>query len=96
MTTPDSYELFAIKYAHHGERYATFFERMGDAHFLLALDGDEVVGTFAGVGKWAESAGRRIPTVYGADWKIAPAWRGGRLAPKFLTTGIRLVRTEEV
>src|SRR6185436_14230286 len=73
----------------HGERYAAFFERMGDAHFLLALDGIEVAGTFAGIGKWAHSGNRRIPTVYGADWKIAPAWRKGRLAPSFLWTGIR-------
>ncbi len=72
----------------HGARYASFFERMGAAHFLLAVDGDEVVGNFAGVGKWVEGGGRRVPAVYGADWKIAPAWRGGKLAQRFLWTGL--------
>jgi hypothetical protein len=72
----------------HGARYATFFERMGQAHFLLALDGAEVIGHIAGIGKQAEGAGRRVPAVYGADFKVAPAWRGGRLAPRFFWAGL--------
>jgi hypothetical protein len=80
----------------HGARYSAFFERMGEAHFLVALDGDEVIGTFAGVGKWAESGGRRVPTPYGGDCKIAPAWRGGRLAPRFFWKGLSMVWRPDV
>jgi hypothetical protein len=93
VSYPLDHDRFRID---HGERYAAFFERMGEAHFLLALDGDEVVGTFGGVGKWAQSGERRVPSVYGADWKIAPAWRGGRLAPKFMWTGIRNAWSRDV
>jgi hypothetical protein len=75
----------------HGDNYAKFFERMGQAHFLLALDGERVVGTFAGVGKTVQQAGKRAPAVYGGDWKIAPDWRGGQLAPKFFWSGLRNV-----
>ena len=80
----------------HGARYAAFFERMGDAHFLVALDGDRVIGTFAGVGKWAEANGRRIKSVYGGDWKIAPDWRGGKLAQRYLWTGVAQIWRPDV
>ncbi len=32
MTTPETYELFAVKYAHHGERYANLNFIGGDPH----------------------------------------------------------------
>ena len=32
MTTPDTYELFAVKYAHHGERFANLNFIGGDPH----------------------------------------------------------------
>ena len=72
----------------HGPRYADFFSGLGEAHFLLALDGEEVVGSFAAVGRFAEGAGRRVAALYGADLKIAPAHRGGALARRFVCRGL--------
>jgi hypothetical protein len=80
----------------HGARYATFFERMGQAHFLLALDGGEVAGSCAGVGKQVERDGRRVPALYGGDMKVAPAWRGGRLAPRFFWNGLKYIGRPDV
>ncbi len=74
----------------HGARYAAFFERMGDAHFLMALDGDQVVGIFSGINRFAESGGRRVRTQYGADYKIAPAYRGGKLSRRYLLTALAM------
>jgi hypothetical protein len=71
----------------HGPSYAAFFTGLGEAHFLLALDGDEVVGTCAAIGRFAEAGGRRAATLYGADLKIAPAHRGGALARRFVYRG---------
>jgi hypothetical protein len=71
----------------HGPNYADFFIGLGEAHFLLALDGDEVVGTCAAVGRFAEAGENRVAALYGADLKIAPAHRGGALARRFLYRG---------
>jgi hypothetical protein len=72
----------------HGERYGDFFAGLGDAHFLLALDGTGVVGTCAAVARWARCGTRRIRALYGADFKIAAAYRGGRLARRYLYRGL--------
>jgi hypothetical protein len=71
----------------HGPRYADFFSGLGEAHFLLALDGDDVVGSCAAVGRFAEGGGKRVAALYGADLKIAAAYRGGALARRFLYRG---------
>ncbi|HEY7953996.1 MAG TPA: GNAT family N-acetyltransferase [Polyangia bacterium] len=72
----------------HGARYEAFFEGLGEAHFMLAVDGDEVVGTCAGMLRFAEANGRRVPTLYGADFKVAPSHRGGKLARRYLWKGL--------
>jgi hypothetical protein len=79
----DGADFFRID---HGERYATFFERIGEAHFLLALDGDRLAGTFGGVAKFVEGRGKRVQALYGADYKIAPAYRGGRVSRQYIWT----------
>lgn len=71
----------------HGPRYTDFFSGLGEAHFLLALAGDEVVGTCAVVGRFAEAGGKRVATLYIADMKIAPAHRGGALARRYMYRG---------
>jgi hypothetical protein len=74
-------------YIDHGERYEAFFCGLGEAQFLLALDGDRVVGTFSGVLRHARIGERRVPTIYGADFKIAKAYRGGGLSGRYLWRG---------
>jgi len=81
----DGADAFRIE---HGERYGDFFAGLGDAHFLLALDGGRVVGTCAAVARWARCGPRRIRALYGADFKIAAAYRGGRLARRYLYRGL--------
>jgi len=71
----------------HGQHYGSFFSGLGEAHFLLALDGDDVVGTFAAVGRFAEARGRRVATLYGADLKLAAGYRGGAVARRYVCRG---------
>lgn len=63
----------------HGPSYHPFFSQMGDAHFLIGIDGDDVVASLAGVLRTAVLGDRRIETAYLADLKLAPTHRGGGL-----------------
>ncbi len=60
----------------HGPTYADFFRQLGDAHFLVALDGDRVAGSLCGVAREARLGGRRVPTMYLCDFKLAATHRG--------------------
>lgn len=64
----------------HGEAYHPFFSRLGDAYFLLALDGHKVVGALSGVFKPARSGARSHEAVYLCDLKLDPAYRGQGVA----------------
>src|SRR5690242_12396834 len=60
----------------HGARYEDFFLGLGkEPIFLLALDGDRVVGTFTGVVRDAVAGDRSVATLYGADFKLARGYR---------------------
>jgi hypothetical protein len=72
----DGADAFTID---HGDDYASFFTMLGhDARFVLALDGDRVVGGVAGVARNVRVRGRMVPALYGADWKVARELRGQR------------------
>src|SRR5258707_875358 len=57
----------------HGPRYAPFFTEMGAAHFLLAVDGDDVLGSVVGVVKQAQAGTRITDALYVCDLKVASA-----------------------
>jgi len=73
----------------HGELYHPFFSTLGEAHFILALDGERVVGTVAGVLREGHLRGRSTKVFYGADLKVAPSHRGRRLPQRMAAFGLR-------
>lgn len=77
----------------HGPDYHPFFSRLGEAHFLLALDGDTVVGTAAGILRTARFGDRTIPTGYACDLKLARSHRGRGVARDLLLHGLRQIIT---
>ncbi len=77
----------------HGAHYHPFFSALGEAHFLIALDGDAVVGTAAGILRTARFGERAVPTGYACDLKLAPSHRGRGVARDLLLHGLRHVLT---
>ncbi len=82
----DGQERFFID---HGSDYAAFFEQMGEAHFLVALNGAQVVGAMTGVLKRAELSGRSYSAGYACDLKLDPRFRGAGLAQRMLFFGLK-------
>lgn len=81
----------------HGEHYHPFFSTMGRAYFLLALRGDAVVGSVAGVVRTAHVAGREVRALYLCDLKVAREERGQGLARRMLQHGLgQLLRRPEL
>ncbi|HEX8953596.1 MAG TPA: GNAT family N-acetyltransferase [Polyangia bacterium] len=80
----DGSDYFTID---HGEKYDEFFSRLGAAMFMIAVDGSELVGVFAGVERTARAGGATVKTVYGADFKLAARVRGGALSRRFFWKG---------
>ncbi|MBL8957165.1 MAG: GNAT family N-acetyltransferase [Myxococcaceae bacterium] len=76
----------------HGDAYHPFFSAMGDAHFLLALDEDRLVGCLAGVRKPIVTPHGAVPAAYCADLKLHRDYRGrgivARLWAKALTLSL--------
>jgi hypothetical protein len=72
----------------HGPEYHPFFSRLGEAHFLLALRGDHVVGSIAGVLRTVSAGGRTIPSLYLCDFKLAAELRGRGAARRMLQRGL--------
>ncbi|MCU0658600.1 MAG: GNAT family N-acetyltransferase [Polyangiaceae bacterium] len=81
----------------HGEAYHPFFSRMGDASFLLALEGERVVGALAGVFKRARCGKESYEGVYLCDLKLAPGHRGQGVARGMLWHALSLsIRSPEL
>ena len=78
----------------HGPSYHPFFSSMGDAHFLLALDGDEVVGNVTGVVRTVRRRSRVAHGLYVCDLKVAPHHRGTGLARRMLLAGLASIAKE--
>jgi GNAT superfamily N-acetyltransferase len=68
----------------HGEAYHPFFSSMGDAHFILAIVREQVVGCVVGVRKPVRSPRGEVMAVYLGDLKVAKAWRGRGVPAKLL------------
>lgn len=64
----------------HGDDYPAFFSGLGEAWFLIAEDGGQVVGSVAGVLGHGRLHTTAITTGYLADLKLARAYRGTGLA----------------
>lgn len=78
----------------HGERYHPFFSGLGDARFLLAAEGDRVLGSVAGVFRESREGGRGVPSVYLCDLKVHPSQRGTGLARTMAARALRLAVTD--
>lgn len=72
----------------HGPDYHRFFSTLGEAHFLVAVDGERVVGSVAGILRRAEWGGRTFTTAYACDYKVAADHRGAGLASRMLLRGL--------
>lgn len=83
----DGRERFVLS---HGAAYHPFFSAMGDAHFLLALDGERVVGCLAGVRKPIRTPGGEVPAAYLGDLKVHRDWRGRGLPARLLARALAL------
>lgn len=83
----DGADRFAIS---HGAAYHPFFSALGEAHFLLALDQDRVIGCVAGVRKPVQAPGGEVPAVYLGDLKVHPDWRGRRVPARMLARALAI------
>ncbi len=78
----DGADAFTID---HGADYGAFFTALGhDARFVLALDGERVMGGAAGIARNVRIRGRMVPAVYGADWKLARELRGKKVGREMM------------
>jgi hypothetical protein len=73
----------------HGPGYSGFFEGLGEAGFMLALDGDRVIGMVAGAFREVGGpAGKAVPAMYGGDFKIRREARGTGLGRRMFLRGL--------
>jgi hypothetical protein len=68
----------------HGPAYTPFFTDLGEPYFMLALEGDSVVGNAVGILRHAIAGERRIVAGYGCDWKLAHRHRGTGLGARLV------------
>jgi hypothetical protein len=72
-------EFFKIN---HGANYFSFFERLGDVNFRVALDKGKVVACAAGVLRTLRSNGKSIKAWYLCDLKVHPDYLGRKIPSK--------------
>jgi hypothetical protein len=72
----------------HGPRYHPFFSTLGEAFFLLALEGERVAGVVVGVKRSVDWCGRPVRSFYLCDLKIAPEHRGRGLVQRMILHGL--------
>ena len=80
----DGEDAFCID---HGSEYHPFFTTLGDAWFILGLEGDRVVANMVGIRRAAILRGERRSAIYLADMKVARDRRGGGLARRMVQWG---------
>lgn len=73
----------------HGERYAAFYEELGEARWMVVKRGDQVVGSLAGAWREAYEGSERVDALYLGDLKLAREARGAGLVPRMVLHGIR-------
>ncbi|MCK8497330.1 GNAT family N-acetyltransferase [Myxococcus fulvus] len=72
----------------HGPEYHPFFSSMGEAYFLLALRGEELLGSVTGILRQVHRGPRALPGFYICDLKVAPHARGSGLARGLILRGL--------
>lgn len=73
----------------HGPGYHPFFSSMGEAYFLLALRGDDLLGSVTGVLRPVWHGTRKVDALYICDLKLAKHARGSDLSTKLLLQGLK-------
>ncbi|MCP3098904.1 GNAT family N-acetyltransferase [Myxococcus sp. K15C18031901] len=72
----------------HGPVYHPFFSTLGEAYFLLALQGDTLLGSVTGVARKVSRGTRAIDALYICDLKVTPSARGTGLARRLILQGL--------
>lgn len=72
----------------HGPEYHPFFSGLGEAHFLLALRGERVIGSIAGVARSVTVGQREFRALYLCDLKVAAEERGRGLSRRLIQVGL--------
>ena len=74
----------------HGEDYFAFFDRLGETHYCVALDGEQVVAVVCNVLRSVprHEGVKPEPIWYGCDLKVHPDYRGRWLPWKMLTSAL--------
>ncbi|MBN1203511.1 MAG: GNAT family N-acetyltransferase [Myxococcaceae bacterium] len=81
----------------HGPEYHPFFSSLGDARFLLALRGDRVIGSIAGVMRTVSVSRRAFRALYLCDLKVAADERGRGLSRQLVRVGLgHVIRDREL
>ncbi|MDP1828873.1 MAG: GNAT family N-acetyltransferase [Archangium sp.] len=83
----DGRDRFVIS---HGAAYHPFFSALGEAHFLLALEGDRVIGCVAGVRKPVQAPRGEVAAVYLGDLKVHADWRGRRVPARMMAKALAI------
>ncbi|MBX7100092.1 MAG: GNAT family N-acetyltransferase [Myxococcaceae bacterium] len=83
----DGKDRFVIS---HGAEYHPFFSGLGEAHFLLALHGDEVIGCVAGARRRVLTPGGAVMGGYVGDLKLRRDWRGKGVPARILSHALAL------
>lgn len=79
----------------HGADYHPFFSELGHARFLLALRGERVIGSIAGVQRTLSISGKPVEALYLCDLKVAPDERGRGLSRQLIQRGLGVVATDK-
>ncbi|QSQ13762.1 GNAT family N-acetyltransferase [Myxococcus landrumensis] len=72
----------------HGPHYHPFFSSMGEAYFLLALRGEELLGSVTGVSRQVFRGTHSAQALYICDLKVAAHARGTGLARRLILQGL--------
>jgi len=80
-----------------GADHFFIFSGLGEARFLLALRGERVIGSIAGVMRPVSVSGREFRALYLCDLKVAAEERGQGLSRQLIQTGLgRVIRDREL
>jgi hypothetical protein len=74
----------------HGSSYFSFFERLGEPLFHIALDGNKIVACAAGVLRKIPTSGGMLKSWYLCDLKVHPNYSDQRIPARLFRKGLFL------